>query len=406
MIKDFNQFINEALTLAKNSSGIVDRHYLQRVEDRLLNLDVVGLETKDGDRVSVSTSEMLTITNFFRNTLSQLADPYTGSVFKAADIPANRIGLVRLAISNVILPDGTRVKPIFEVYERTEGDTVKKVQGKYFWIFTIGSDAKTLKLYNVDGQSPQEQMFVIDKSSDHLLKGKERELERLSRLFNIKISDRTDLVKIHKVLLNPANIPPVTLDFTSNLSPSEQLEIFISENKIGPKVALRFGSLDNSDNSLLSIENIPKQMNVTPNKVWVVEWNEKFKEWGALPILRSKQIKGSTGNEIEITLGKKWLHWLDQPIFNPPGSSSERIIKKGSNVSLAKEMANGNWLINIGKVTDIATDSRSSDFPYVKTSGWDRSLVIEADTAKNIFVDFREVRENLHILNFRDWLNS
>jgi hypothetical protein len=100
------------------------------------------------------------------------------------------------------------------------------------------------------------------------------------------------------------------------------------------------------------------------------------------------------------------LHWLDQPIFNPPGSSSERIIKKGSNVSLAKEMANGNWLINIGKVTDIATDSRSSDFPYVKTSGWDRSLVIEADTAKNIFVDFREVRENLHILNFRDWLNS
>jgi hypothetical protein len=404
VVKDFIGFINEALALAKNSAGVTNQHYSDRVEDRLAKLDVVGLEVKDGSRVEVSPSELAAITKFFRVALHQLANPETGSVFAAADVPSDRIGLVRLALPNVILSDGTRAKPIFEVYERKEGNTNKMVKGKYFWIFTVGSTAKTLKLYNVDGQTPQGRDFLINKSIDHLLREQERELERMARIFNFEVSDREDLVKIHRVLLNPANIPPVTLDFTSNLSPSEQLEEFVKANTVLPKEELKLIPQTGGEREILV--KVPKQMNVTPDKVWVVERNEKFETWGALPILKSKQINGPTGNEIEITVGKKWLHWLPEPKFNPPGTSSERIIKKGDTVSLAKELPNGDWLLNIGTVTDIATDSRSIEFPYVKTAGWDKSIIINRDVAQNIFVDFRGVRESVRVLNFRTWLNS
>lgn len=336
---------------------------------------------------------------------------------------------MRLAIPNVILSDGTRAKPIFEVYERYEGTVREMRTGKYFWIFTAGPNAKTVKLYNVDGQTPQGRDFVINKSIDHLLeknKKKQGELERMARIFNFAL-DREALVKIHSVLLNPANIPPVTLDFTSNLSPSEQLEEFVKANTVVPHERIYLAPQTGEEREARF--QVPKQMNLTPGKVWVVEWNKKFKTWGALPILKSKQINGLTGNEIEITVGKKWLHWLDwskeeletlawpkedlekwidmkfKATFNPQKNVNP-IIKKGDPVSLAKELTNGDWLVNIGTVTDIATDSRSSEFPYVKTAGWDKSIIIDRDEAQNIFVDFREVRESIHVLNFRNWLNS
>jgi len=404
VVKDFRGFINEALALALEPSGLKSQHYLDRVDDRLANLEVVGLEGGDGRRVQISSAELSEITKFFRTALSQLADHETGSVFKAADVPPDKIGLVRLAVTNVILSDGASVKPIFEVYERNEGTTNKMVQGKYFWIFTVGSTAKTLKLYNTDGQTPQGRDFLIDKSIDHLRRKAEKELERISRLYNVSISDREDLMNMHSIILNPANIQPVTLDFTSNLRSSEQLEEFVKANTIVPQERVQL--IPPTGGERLVLENVPKQMNVTPDKVWVVEWNEKFKTWGALPILKSKQIKGATGNEIEITLGKKWLQWLPEPKFNPPGTSSERIIKKGDTISLAKELANDDWLVNTGTVTDIATDSRSSEFPYVKTEGWAESLIINKEDAKTIFVDFRGVRESVHVLTFRNWLNG
>jgi hypothetical protein len=404
MVKDFRGFINEALALALEPSGLKSQHYPDQVKARLAKLDVVGLEGKGGAQIKASSSELAAITKFFRGALYQLANPETGSVFAAADIPNDRIGLIRLAVTNVILSDGTSVKPIFEVYEREEGNTNVMRKGKYFWILTVGPNAKTLKLYNTDGQTPQGRDFLIDKSIDHLRRKAEKELERISRLYNVSISDREDLMNMHSIILNPANIQPVTLDFTSNLRSSEQLEEFVKANTIVPQERVQL--IPPTGGERLVLENVPKQMNVTPDKVWVVERNEKFNTWGALPILKSKQIKGATGNEIEITLGKKWLHWLPEPKFNPPGTSSERIIKRGDNISLAKELANGDWLVNTGTVTDIATDSRSSEFPYVKTEGWNESIIINKDEAKKIFVDFRGVRESVHVLTFRNWLNS
>jgi hypothetical protein len=143
-------------------------------------------------------------------------------------------------------------------------------------------------------------------------------------------------------------------------------------------------------------------MNVTPDKVWLLEKNEKFNTWGALPILQSRQVNGPTGTEIQVKLGKKWLHWLEKPVFNTPLQIS-RVIKKGDNITLAKQTGNGDWLVNTGLITDIATDSRSSEFPYVKTNGWDSSIIINKENAAKIFVDSRLVNESHRALSFSQW---
>jgi hypothetical protein len=138
----------------------------------------------------------------------------------------------------------------------------------------------------------------------------------------------------------------------------------------------------------------------------LLERNEKFNTWGALPILQSRQIKGPSGNEIQIKLGKKWLHWLETPIFNTP-LQIDRVIKKGDNITLAKEIGNGDWLVNTGLITDIAIDSRSSEFPYVKTNGWETSSVISRENAEKIFVDFRKTNESISpVLSFKQWTLS
>jgi hypothetical protein len=105
-------------------------------------------------------------------------------------------------------------------------------------------------------------------------------------------------------------------------------------------------------------------------------------------------------------LGKKWLHWLENPIFNTP-LQIDRTLKKGDTLTLAKEIGNGDWLVNTGKVTDIATDSRSSEYPYVKTNGWDSSIIISKNDANKIFVDYRKTNENLlPVLDFEQWTLS
>lgn len=425
MIKDFRSFITEALTLGK-INGITDQHYSDRIEDRLENLKVIGLEGNDGKRVNVTPSDLSKITKFFRAALPKLANPTTGAVFKAADVPSNKVGLIRLAVTNVILPDGTRVKPIFDVYERKEGTSDVSRSGKYFWIFTIGSVAKTLKLYNVDGTNSHDRDFLINKSIAHLVN-----TTGTQKLIPTTV-DREQLIKQHTVILNPANIPSINLDLSSQLSPADQLERFIKNNKLNSNDFGYMSFAPDRDQPIITAEPVPKQMNVTPNKTWIVEWNDKFKTWGAIPILKSKQIDGASGTEIHITVGKKWLHWLDwskeeleklgwspedlekwidmlsdkniKATFNLP-KDVNRIIKKGDIVSLAKENKDESFTIQVGKVTSIDTDSRSSEFPYVKTAGWDSTQYIGVLNAQDIFVE-EGVRENIYILNFRNWLNS
>ena len=400
MLKDFQTFINEAITLNRVDGA----HFLERVETRLSNLEVIGFTNLAGDKVDASNQDIIQAQTFFREALSTIATPDKSKVFRDTTIDPSNIGLIRLGKCEVTLSSGEKAEPVFRVYERTDATTRKPVfrTGKYFWIFSIGSQVTTIKLYNTDGRSKSDKSFLINKSIEHLLSSRKAELERISRVFSIRVNDTEDLIKRHQIELTPGGISTINLDLSSSESSKNQLSKFFDENLIKRQETL-YAIPDPDRESTFSLESIPKQMNITPNRVWLLEKNEKFNTWGAMPIIQSKQISVINGNAVEIKVGRKWLHWLEKPMFNTP-LQIDRVIKKGDNITLAKQMGNGNWLVNTGNITDISTDSTSSEYPYVKTKGWDNSFVISGEEAKKIFKDYREVNENAaHVLSFSQW---
>lgn len=403
MIKDFQSFITEAITLKKEGGA----HYLERVDTRLSKLEIVGFTNAKGDTIEVSNVETSQAQVFFREALANIADPNKSKIFSDTDIKPGHIGIIRLGKPKVTLDSGEVVEPIFKVYERTDSNTNKPVfrTGKCFWLFTIGSQVSTIKLYNVDGNTLSEKTFLINKSIEHMVADRQAELAKISRVFSVKLDSKEALEKRHTIVLTPSGISIVSLNFKSGDAPAQQLTSFLKDSTTTQQEIVQLIPDPNRESSF-SLEMVPKQMNVTPDKVWLLERNEKFNTWGALPILQSRQIKGPSGNEIQIKLGKKWLHWLETPIFNTP-LQIDRVIKKGDNITLAKEIGNGDWLVNTGLITDIATDSRSSEFPYVKTNGWDSSIIIGRENAEKIFVDFRKTNESISpVLSFKQWTLS
>ena len=398
MIKDFQSFINEAITLKKEGGA----HYLERADARLSQLEIIGFTNNKGEKVESTPSDISQAQQFFRKALSNIADPSKSKIFADTDIQLGNIGIIRLGKPKVTLSNGEEVIPIFRVYERTDKSTGKQVfrTGTCFWLFTIGSEVSTIKLYDVDGNSKSEKSFLITKSIDHMLADRQAELAKISRVFSVKMDSREDLEKRHTIVLTPGGILNVYLNL-EKADIKDQLDAILKDSTFVKQQQIQLIPDPNRESSF-SLEAIPKQMNVTPEKVWLLEKNEKFNTWGAMPILQSKQIKGLTGNEIQIKLGKKWLHWLEKPMFNTP-LQIDRVIKKGDQIILAKEIGSGDWLVNTGLITDIATDSRSSEFPYVKTNGWDSSIIINKENAAKIFVDSRLVNESRRALSFSQW---
>jgi hypothetical protein len=366
-------------------------------------LEVVGFVNSKGDKVDATDSDISQTQQFFREALSNIADPNKSQVFSDTDIKPGYIGIIRLGKPKVTLTNSEEAMPVFRVYERTDRSTGKEVfrTGTCFWIFTIGSQVSTIKLYDVDGNKPSEKAYLINKSIEHMVSDRKAELARISRVFSIKLDSKEELEKRHSVILTPAGISIIHLNLSSGDS-RDQLDDFINKSTVSQQETFQLIPDPNRESSF-SLEAVPKQMNVTPDKVWLLEKNERFTKWGAMPILQSRQVTGPIGNEIHIKLGKKWLHWLEKPVFNTP-LQIDRVIKKGDTITLAKEISNGDWLVNSGTITDIATDSRSSEFPYVKTAGWDTSFIINREEASNIFVDSRNVNENLNqLLSFSEW---
>ncbi|CAB4175451.1 hypothetical protein UFOVP972_196 [uncultured Caudovirales phage] len=405
MIKDFQSFINEAITLKREGGA----HYLERVNTRLSQLEIVGFTNNKGDKIEVSNAETSQAQSFFREALANIADPNKSKIFSETDIKPGHIGIIRLGKPKVTLDSGEVVEPVFKVYERTDSTTNKPVfrTGKCFWLFTIGSQVSTIKLYNVDGNTPSEKTFLINKSIEHMVADRQAELEKISRVFSVKLDSKEALEKRHTIVLTPSGISIVSLNFKSGDAPAQQLTSFLKDSTTTQQEIVQFIPDPNRESSV-SLEMVPKQMNVTPNKVWLLEQKtvEGVDTWGALPILQSKQVTGPYGSEIQIKLGKKWLHWFETPIFNTP-LQIDRVIKKGDTVTLAKEIGNGNWLANTGVITDIATDLRSSEFPYVKTNGWASSIIIGRENAEKIFVDFRKTNESISpVLSFKQWTLS
>ena len=416
MIKSFDQFLTEALSLKDSDKGA---HFLERADQRLANLKVIGVQTgKSKTFVKLDEETTSQIEYFFRKTLSTLAEPVESVLFRETTIEPTKIGLVLMARPHVILPDGTKATPVFSVYERSDLDKTVTREGTNFWIVTIGTDVQTILLHNSDGRNSSQLDTIIDRSIKHLVSSREAELARLSRVSGIDFSLTSEIKSAHQVSTDVANRGLLRLDLSSPEDFRAQTREKIKEftEKVTAEIDTEFRSGDFD----VRVE-ASKQMTVS-NRTWFMERNEKFGVWGALPVIKSNIVKGITGNEILLEVGDKWVYWLKKidgtPIegtFNAPRQSTltkvggnillpnQRIIKKGDIVSLAKESSGGSYVINTGLVSDISIESTRSIYPYFKTENWISNETINAAQAADIFRRKEPIVEN-RALSFKDWL--
>lgn len=408
MIKSFDQYLNEALSLKRSDRGA---HFLERAEQRLNGLTVVGIIPDGGKAITkVDPKISKDIEYFFRNTLTALADPNESLLFRETNIEPTKIGLVLMARPRVVLPDGTGATPVFSVYERMDNGRAVNREGSYFWIITIGSETQTILLHQHDGRKESQRESLIERSIKHITQSREAELARMSRISGIDFNLESEIKAAHEVitrtigggrleldLTRPESIEQLTTDSISNLTVNREQPVI--------------QDIEDRGDFEFRLERSSKQMTVSPRN-WFMERNEAFGAWGAMPILSSKLVKGVTGNEIWLEVGDKWVYWVKKqgetkpmpPFFNPPKPSSQRIITKGDKVSIAKEVGGGNFLINTGIVSEISMDPRSSEYPYFKTEKWISNEVIAPDEAQNIFRRKGAIVEN-KALTFSEFIS-
>lgn len=401
MVKSFNDFIFEALSLKRSDRGA---HFKERVEQRLSNLKVVGV-IPDGSEstVKIDKDTALKIEAFYRKTLTALADPNQGLIFRETEIGPTKIGLILMARPYVKMPDGTGAVPVFSVYERMARDKEIFREGSYFWMVTIGSEVATVLLHKHDGRRPDQRESLIDRSISHIISSREAELARLSRISGIDFSLKSEIKSSHEIITKTFGGNLLNLDLYSGENIETQAGRTIEQ--VSVKKEVQVGRLsDIMTDFELKVESAPKML-VSP-RAWFMERNEKFGVWGARPIVSSKLTKGVDGNAIEIEVGDKHVYWIPnkEGVFNPPVPSSRRSIKKGDVVTLAKELGAGRFMINTGKVNEISIDSTASEYPYVKTDKWIANETVEPEEARLIFKRKGSLVENL-VLGFKDWLS-
>lgn len=407
MIKSFDQYLNEALSLKRSDRGA---HFLERAEQRLNVLKVVGvIRDKEKSVTKLDTRISKDIEYFFRTTLAVLADPTESLLFRETDIAPAKIGLVLMARPYVILPDGTGATPVFSVYERTDNDRAVNREGSYFWIVTIGSDAQTILLHQHDGRKESQRESLIDRSIKHITQSREAELARLSRISGIDFNLKSEVKAAHEVITRTIGGGRLELDLTRPESIEQLTNDSVSNLKVNREDPLIRDIADRGDFEF-RLESSSKQMTVSP-RTWFMERNEKFGVWGAMPVLKSKLVKGVTGNEIWLEVGDKWVYWMKDkegndlpPFFNAPRPSQQRIIKKGDTVSLAKELGNGDYVINTGIVSEIAMDVVKSKHPYFKTEDWISSETLNSAQSYGIFKRKERVVEN-KALTFKEFIS-
>lgn len=393
VIPNFSTFISESLSI-ENS------HYLDRVDQRISNLKLLTIISDSGEKIRVPNELLKDIETFFRRVISDLTKPPSSKIFKELTIDSNSFGLIRVCNPKIILPDGKSAFPIFQVYERDD-DTNKEVlrNGTYFWISTIGSIAKTIKLFNESGESEESINKLIMISATHFINKRQDELARLEKVSNINRKSIESISNNHTIILDPPGISNITLNLKSPHSIEEQAEKYIES--FSKKERSAHISIDKE----VDITGVIKTMSIIPGKTWIVEWNDKFSTWGALPILDSKLIKGAKDNQIQVKVGYKWVHWLPEPRFNPPVPSNIRTIKLGDTISLSKKTTNGSWVINTGKIENISINKSTSTYPYIGVDEWDEVESIPKKEAKNIFKLPSTITESF-IPNFINWIKN
>lgn len=391
----FDQFINEALTVATYLEGgkvRKDKHYFERVDTRLGEVKIVGVLDSKKNPVDLEKEKIREAEKFFSGTLPFLAKEI---LLDEVTIEPDKLGVIRLGIPMIY--DGDRkLIPVFDVYVRTHPSTGAKVttKGTTFWAHTQASVLKTIVCLMQDGSTDESKSKIAEEVGRHmLLPEQDNDRVALERKNKVKLDSPSDFKKVVQFELTPAKIG--RLIFNTSEDTDDQINKFIKDHTKPEEATLVFNP---GGGLTVEREPVPKQMALIPGQVWWCEPKPDKETWAAQPILESELDRNAIkGNRIKLKLGRKWLHWLPNPMFTPikkPGQPFvpfAKDVEKGEKVYLAKSTSSG-WAIHIGTVTEISQDSRQ-DYPYVKTEGWDDVIYLTKEESDKIFnVDLEEKR--------------
>ena len=387
MIYTFDKYILESLKF--NTGTLADagneKHYRERHGQRLSELEVGKLIDEKGKAVKVEDSTNKDITKFFRNAYSAIADP-NGSLFDKTDIDIGRFGVVYLGEPSVILEDGTTVTPEFIV---PLGKDNKKIRGFHFYIQTSGETPLTILLQDVKPNSKEN----IDKlkriAFNHIATKRQADLARRERMAKQKLNHETGI----EVKSNPNN---VVLDFTSELNIDDQLGNILERARKEEVERITLANYTPPEPMPI----VPRQMNVIPEKMWLLDYVESKKLWTAHRINGAKLIKGDP-NHIELQLSKKVLYYFE----SKPAStykSGMNTIDPGQKINIAKQLPGGTWVKLSCTVQSLSIDPRNGNtnpFIMADEKGWTQTaLNPEEHELDQIF----SVKES--VLNFNDWI--
>ena len=253
--------MHESLKL-KNDNSNEEHHYRDRRDLRIKNLNVNKVVRNGKLDNNISGDELSDIENFFRKVLYAVSDPDSGKLFDTVDVSHDKYGLIMLGKSSVILKDGSKVYPIFSVSDG-KGNTSS---GLNFWIQTDGSNALTILVLDQDGETSTSKERLIGRALNHIKSNRLDGLNRKLRHHRVGI----DPAQLFKIINNPISVKEITLNLKSGESVDDQADKLVSE-VLNPKLEPVVRELPN-----VELESIPGQMNLTPGRIWIMEFNAKF----------------------------------------------------------------------------------------------------------------------------------
>lgn len=415
----------EALFRSQYLGGKVDRHYEERVYDRLVKLEVVSLVTAADVEVEAASDVLKEATVFFSKALSFLADP-DGKFLKTIEVKPGRFGRVKLGEYSVLY-NGEEVFPVFKIMitEAKDGE-LKYDTARSIWIYTDGDELKTIigkkqtKISasefaddtlthirrfiskNMRSKDPRAVKFARNKQDELIAAGNLVGLD----LEKYQLSDWTKnvaLVEPSLILKFDASLPGKDqyVSFAKSIDPS------IGETQADSAPVRMTGLVDGGE---LIRTKEKTEVTVTPNKSWWLTYNDKAGVWGAQPVLESKIAPAEKGNSLRIQVGLKWLHWLTPPIYNVKGAVEAGKfvpfnikVDKGEEAMFARQNSDGSWTAKGGIVKSVSGPDTTHVNPYLSFEGESKILNFTKEEGDVIFVPFIPVVKESFAMSFRRW---
>jgi hypothetical protein len=420
----------EALFRSTYDNGYVDKHYDERVFDRLSRIKVTSVVDSDGKIVNLPEEIIKESERFFSKALTFIADP-DGEYLKNIEVKPGRFGMVRLG-DTIISHEGQKLFPRFTVINKVKNDgtTIYEKDQLSIWILTVGDNLKTI-LAQPD-KEPNVKKFA-DMLMTHYRDGikkfiKSKDLgarrkanDKYDEVLSLSTQTGLDLEKyniadwVKNVEVVSADLPIV---FESSQNASSQFLTFAKQ--IDPSYSSNKKE-DTSNIRQVLISDAPlektkekTEVTVTPGKSWYMTWNENKKVWGAQPVLEAKIAPGADkGNSLRMQVGLKWLHWLPVPNFNVASAEETGkftpfniVINKGEKVMFARQNKDGSWIAKGGIVKSVSAPDSTHVNPYLSFEGEAMSETFSPEEGEVIFKNFVPRLKESFVFRFSSWLNN